>query len=47
VLTERGELEPSDVRSVAAELADLATWDDAEGVDEGASNDDVSAPDRR
>jgi translation initiation factor 2B subunit (eIF-2B alpha/beta/delta family) len=45
VLTERGELDPSEVRDVAAELAELEAWDPKES--EGAGNDDVSTPDRR
>jgi ribose 1,5-bisphosphate isomerase len=47
VLTERGELDPSEVRDVAAELATLAAWDPDEGASEGAGNDDASAADRR
>ncbi|MFC6952090.1 NUDIX domain-containing protein [Halorubellus litoreus] len=55
VVTERGELDQSDVREVADELASLATWDDdadREADDdgdaaEGADNDDASAANRR
>ena len=47
VLTERGEVDPSEVRDVAAELAELAAWDLDEGASEGADNDDASAVDRR
>jgi translation initiation factor 2B subunit (eIF-2B alpha/beta/delta family) len=57
VITERGELDPSDVRDVADELAALAAWDDdSGGVDgdgedgdaaEWADNDDASTANRR
>jgi ribose 1,5-bisphosphate isomerase len=47
VLTERGDLDPSEVRNVAEELATLAAWDDTDVEQEGAGNDDASAMDRR
>ncbi|WP_227132584.1 NUDIX domain-containing protein [Halorubellus salinus] len=58
VVTERGELDPSDVRDVADELAALAAWDgdsvdaddageNAAAAREGADNDDASTANRR
>ena len=47
VLTERGDLDPSEVRDVAEELAALAAWDDTGLEQEEAGNDDASTADRR